>query len=306
MRLAALAFLALLLLPGAVFASDPGQPLDCSDWVFLEPGLSCTTVEPYGCDKAACEDGPLRQADNTGGLLFIRAEQVGTALCPGISGAEPIYRTSLLRYDETNEIVLGYVEDRCGVLYEIDFATTASVPWNGDPVGTSGPLVFDDKTGRLWIPMSSGCRRSGAGGPSPICTNYYGERASLWLLAVDGFATTFEILQTYEPTSGPIGFRVPYMPEGFPAADWFDTYYGNLGTVGDWSQAQPLECDFPASMPSVGDFLSVYDPLPSPSPGQGRYYVTAVSYQGQTRYGRKAMGGVLSGRDPAVLPTCSD
>lgn len=25
-------------------ASEPGQPLDCSDWVFLEPGLSCTML----------------------------------------------------------------------------------------------------------------------------------------------------------------------------------------------------------------------------------------------------------------------
>ena len=31
-------------------ASEPGQPLDCSDWVFLEPGLTCTTLIPYPCD----------------------------------------------------------------------------------------------------------------------------------------------------------------------------------------------------------------------------------------------------------------
>ena len=35
-------------------------------------------------------------------------------------------------------------------------------------------------------------------------------------------------------------------------------------------------------------------------------YVTAVSRQGQTRYGRKSSGGVLSGRDPAVLPGCAE
>ncbi|MHC4089481.1 MAG: hypothetical protein ACYSVY_04240 [Planctomycetota bacterium] len=32
----------LLLLP--VWASEPGEPLDCSDWVFLEPGLSCSVL----------------------------------------------------------------------------------------------------------------------------------------------------------------------------------------------------------------------------------------------------------------------
>ena len=33
-------------------------------------------------------------------------------------------------------------------------------------------------------------------------------------------------------------------------------------------------------------------------------YVTAVTHQGETRYGRQSSGGVLSGRDPAVLPSC--
>ncbi len=94
------------------------------------------------------------------------------------------------------------------------------------------------------------------------------------------------------------------MPEGLPVADYFDTYYGDLATVGDWSQAQPLQCGFPSTPPSVGDYLAVADPLPDPAPGHGRYYVTAVTHQGQRRYGRKATNGVLSGRDPAVLPGC--
>ena len=109
---------------------------------------------------------------------------------------------------------------------------------------------------------------------------------------------------TYEPTASTFGFRVPYMPEGFQFADFFDTYYGDLATVGDWSQAQPLQCAYPAPAPQIGDYLTVSAPQ-IPPPGQGYYYVTAVNYQGQRRYGRKASGGVLSGRDPAVLPACN-
>jgi hypothetical protein len=120
-----------------------------------------------------------------------------------------------------------------------------------------------------------------------------------------GLTTMFEILQTYTPATSELGFRVPYMPEGFPAADYFDTYYGDLATVGDWNQAQPLQCGYPSTPPSVGDYLTVADPLPDPAPGTGRYYVTAVTHLGQRRYGRKATNGVLSGRDPAVLPGCS-
>ena len=90
------------------------------------------------------------------------------------------------------------------------------------------------------------------------------------------------------------------------AAGYFDTYYGDLATVGDWSQAQPLQCGYPASPPSVGDYLTVTDPLPTPSPGHGRYYVTAVTYQGERRYGRKRDSGILAARDPAVLPACEE
>ena len=56
---------------------------------------------------------------------------------------------------------------------------------------------------------------------------------------------------------------------------------------------------------AVGDYLQVADTLPTPAPGQGLYYVTAVTHQGQTRYGRKASGGVLSGREPAGLAVCT-
>ncbi len=125
------------------------------------------------------------------------------------------------------------------------------------------------------------------------------------MVALSGFAPLLEIFQSYEPTAGPLSFTVPAMPEGFQYADWFDTYYGDLATVGDWSQAQPLQCGYPATPPSVGDYLTVADPLPAPAPGTGRYYVTAVTHHGQPRYGRKSTNGVLSGRDPAVLPGCS-
>ena len=33
------------------WASEPGEPLDCSDWVFLEPGLSCTPWVSFPCEE---------------------------------------------------------------------------------------------------------------------------------------------------------------------------------------------------------------------------------------------------------------
>ena len=92
------------------------------------------------------------------------------------------------------------------------------------------------------------------------------------------------------------------MPEGFQFADFFDTYYGTLPV--DFTQSQPLQCGYPATPPSVGDYLTVTDTLPNPSSRQGYWYVTAVNYQGQVRYGRRSSGGVLTGRDPGLLPGC--
>ena len=83
-----------------------------------------------------------------------------------------------------------------------------------------------------------------------------------------------------------------------------DTYYGSIGNY-DFSQAQPLQCGFPATPPNVGDYLTVADTLPTPGVGQGYWYLTAVNYQGEARIGRKAGGGVLSGRDSSVLPGCN-
>ncbi len=51
--------------------------------------------------------------------------------------------------------------------------------------------------------------------------------------------------------------------------------------------------------------LTVADTLPTPAPGQPRYYLTVANYQGERRFGRKNIGGVLSGRDPAALPVCA-
>ena len=198
-------FLAMFGCISAAWASNPGEPLDCSDWVFLEPGLSCSTVEPYGCDKAVCNDGPIRQTDNTGGVLSVRSVRLGDLVCPSI-GPGDLNQTQLVRYDGTDEEVLGFIDDRCGIPGTNDFIMPATAAFNSSPVGIDGPLLFDDKTGRLWISMRGGCRGA-------ECT--YGPGSALWLAAIDGFATTFEILQSQLP-EGPPGPTGPAGPPGPP------------------------------------------------------------------------------------------
>jgi hypothetical protein len=124
-------------------------------------------------------------------------------------------------------------------------------------------------------------------------------------MAIGGFPTLFDVVQTYTPPPSQLSFRVPYMPEGLGGADHFDTYWGPLTKPIDFTQAHPLQCGYPATPPHVGDYETVNDTLPTPTADSGYYYLTATTYQGQTRYGRKTSGGKLSGRDPSLLPACA-
>jgi len=299
----ALLFAIVLVACGAAWASEPGQPLDCGDWVFLEPGYSCSVFSspvPFeGLTPLLRGKGSGIAADNAGALLTLRFSFVETFLSdPHLT----LGRTEILRTSGQATQIVGYIEDRLHAggrdqirpRYFYDF-----VGDHGYPPGMTGltiePIAFDPVNGVLFIPLDGYCNN---------CAPSYPH--GFWIAAINGFAPMFEIFDSYQPTTGPLSFTVPAMPEGFPAADYFDTYYGDLATVGDWSQVQPLQCGYPATPPSVGDYLTVADTLPDPAPGTGRYYVTAVHHQGQVRFGRKSSGGVLSGRDPATLPACSE
>jgi len=281
-----------------VLASNPGEPLDCSDWVFLEPGLSCSTEIVFPCENATgatstwCKGNTLIEPDNLGGQLVVRIVSLFGEIDCGW-GPTPYNRAELVRWDGVTEYLLGYVDERCGP------PGSGTVDGMGGAHGALWQLIFDEEGGALRVVMASYCA---AVEPPYDCQYANGHT----LIRIEGFTTTVEVLQTYTPAANEIGFRVPYMPEGFQYADFFDTYWGDLDTVGDWSQAQPLQCGYPGSPPSTGDYLTVEDTLPPLELEQGRYYVTAVTHQGQTRYGRKSSGGVLTGRDPAVLPGCGE
>src|SRR5207247_3459549 len=82
MRLRTLTILAFSLLAGHAWASQPGQPLDCSDWVFSEPGHTCTVFAAVGnfpLDQQYdgettnfLDKGNNLQVDNAGHLFALR------------------------------------------------------------------------------------------------------------------------------------------------------------------------------------------------------------------------------------------
>jgi len=274
------------------FASEPGQPLDCSDWVFLRPGFSCTDIVPFPCldpsgnTMLACNsNGFAAPIDNAGRQFFGRVDWVSDPLdCGGYS--QPSHkRVSIWMLDGSGvQSLLAFQDERCGVP-----GSGNSDQFSDNAGGRS--VTFDAVNGVLRIATDLYCYPG----------NCY--QSGSRLMAIHGFATLFDVLQTYTAQAS-LGFRVPYMPEGMAGADHFDTYWGNLTHPLDFTQAHPLACDYPAAAPHVGDYLTVADTVPTPAPGQGVYYVTAATYQGATRYGRKTTAGHLSGRDPAVLPAC--
>ncbi len=293
----------LIVVVSSALASELGEPLSVEDWEVLDPTLSISLWSPRvtGCsagfdrfEPLACDfgiagdgDGAATAVDAVGNTWRWRKDRTTD------TGGNPLSCNGYHRFDI--EIIRCDDAQQCSVVARLSDRCSNGAGGDKRDAAIAKGFWLDVTNGALFLNYESW---------APPAGNDYVKGHEV--IRIGNLPTLFAVRQSFVPSMSQFGFRVPYMSEGFPAADWFDTYYGDIATVGDWSQAQPLECEYPASMPDVGDYLTVDDPLPNPSPGQGRFYVTAVSYQGQTRYGRKAIGGVLSGRDPAALQTCED
>lgn len=283
----------LLLVAPCAHASQPGQPLDCTDWVILAEGLRCETLVPFPCGyipgqekNSACYVGNnARAVDNANALL--RFKRVDT---PTSCGTSTLYRSVVLEYRGDVEHVLAYVDDRC--------VTTAPLqidrfhPDGHNSGDHSDGVIFDPIAGRLIFAASQSLESPGIG--------YVGYS----LVALAGFTTLNEVTMTYVPSQGSFAYRLPIQPEGLQAAAQYNTYWGRVALPLDLANAHPLQCAYPSSPANPGDYLQITAPVPTPTPGSANYILTSVTYQGQTRAGRKASGGRLSGRDASRLPAC--
>lgn len=281
MRLVAVCLVAVAC--SAAFASEPGQPLDCEDWTVVAPGLTIEAEQDiWNVSRPTATD---RVAFDNEGFRIIIKEGI-TAVPTSTCGERQLPILRAMRGGAYE--LLACVRAREGVGYT-DYARVWESACFSPPYGGGACVRFNPITGDLFFNYE---RYGAAYANSPT-----------WCV-MHGLPTLYDVQQTYAPATSGFGFRVPAMPEGLPAADHFDSYWGNLSTVGDWSQAHPLQCNYPAAAPHVGDYLTVADTVPTPLPGRGIYYVTAATYQGARRCGRKTTAGHLSGRDPAGLPAC--
>lgn len=265
----------------AALASQPGQPMDCTDSNINLPGITCRTFAAgdlwasqffyYGANNAL---------DNDGHMVAV-----------GVAPREHPDRIEIARWDGLTREVIAWIYLRRASPTGFDtIAAREGCNAGNCGSGVSGPvlpegIMFDPVHGRLLVPLISN------GVP--------------WIAAFEGFTTLYDISQSYVPQMGAIEFRVPVMPEGFRAAEHFDSYWGAVTNPLDLSQAQPLQCNYPDTQPQVGDYMSIATPVPTPAPGHANYVLTAVTYQGQTRAGRQAIDGTPHGRDASALPECS-
>ena len=286
-------------------ASQPGQPLDCSDWVILEPGITCGWHLPPPDSPNPTSDlfsfgmSNPRVVDAQG--RTIQARRVPSDPQPPPTDCGELWRTELVRWDGYTLSTIAYVDDRCedGPYGKARACVTR---YGGGDVDECRPgggamfldLLFDLVNGRLLVGASSvSCALAGG------CSSDY-----RYILSFGGFTTLFDVVESFAPATSGLGQRIPQLPEGLRAADRFDTYWGNVTKPLDLAQAHPLQCAYPDHQPQVGEYLTYLDTAPTPEPGQAIYYLTSVTYQGQTRAGRKALDSRLSGRDATSLPPC--
>src|SRR5262245_50507910 len=104
-------FAAVLLSVVPVLASEPGQPLDCSDWVIVEPGISCITLIAYPCQEAYACDSYGPSIDNEGNAFVLKfAAVIGHC---GANGFQ-LARWEVVRFSPSGQAsVVAYLDDRC-------------------------------------------------------------------------------------------------------------------------------------------------------------------------------------------------
>ena len=120
---------------------------------------------------------------------------------------------------------------------------------------------------------------------------------------IRGLPQMFDTLLTFIP-GGQLAALIPAHPDGFRSAGWMQAWTGDVGSMPDWSQAQPLTCDA-ATNPLPGQVVTIADTLPDPALGHGRYYLTASVNGTDRRLGRQYVNGGFSARDPASLSVCA-
>jgi len=178
-----------MVVSGLAAASERGQPFDCSDWVILEPGMTCavhTSIRSLAPESPFLRIGSPAALDNKGRIYVLR--HVPMAIdCHGVNEEE----IRIVRWDGTSDAVVAYIRARNSKLPTQCDNLRPRPPGDGLP---GDLLAFDPANGRLLVPVESYC--SVIDGDS--CPVDYG--GGWWIAAFEGLATVSEI---DESSAGP-------------------------------------------------------------------------------------------------------
>jgi len=170
------------------FASGPGEPFDCADWVFQESGLSCAVWHPWTIweEPFPPNGDPRTYLDELSSFdmaqRLIRARKV---LVPAPEGCEYVWDMPQLEIywrDGASEGVIAHLPPRCNF---------EQFEWADDPSN----IEFDPISGTLLVGVAD---VTGCWSGSKSCAPW---TAGWWVAAIHGFTTTSEVLDSYTPAS---------------------------------------------------------------------------------------------------------
>lgn len=144
-------------------------PIDCTDWVFIDPALSCSvllgfTVPDQEQERPWWNRGEDLAVDNEGHMLVVQQ-------------LSPDHRIEILRRTADFQVeLLGYLETNRNNGIWLDRVRLET-----------GRFVFDPIGGRLIVPLRSTCAGTSCPGAAP-----YG--GGTWVAAITGFRTLHDTL----------------------------------------------------------------------------------------------------------------
>ena len=210
------------------WASNPGELLDCSDWIINRPGLSCAMYAPHGTvlpESVFLGAGSNGVVTNDGSILAFRATEVEACRRFGGAWGTARYRFDLIERSGSNETVIASIEERRGPFNSVDHLRLIDSSCGGavnncrygyvGVITLGAMLYFDPTAGRLLVPMHRYCGACDVHSSSLCAPEYDGG----WgIVAIEGFATTAEVLHDELPEGppGPAGPRGPQGEQGPP------------------------------------------------------------------------------------------
>lgn len=204
---------------------------------------------------------------------------------------------------ETPGSAILYKTDRRGVTSKIATITVDTCPAHTRPPCASSDFYQFSSTVPVIDPVEGTITIQAEGRYCNIFNGCNWPPSPSVIATISGLPKLLDTVLTFVPGGQTLAIKTASRPDGFRSADTLQVWAGNVRSLPNYSQAQPVSCTA-ATNPAPGQIVSIMDSLPDPPRGEARYYVVASQSGTQRRLGRQYVGGGFSARDPSTLPVC--